>query len=88
MKPIRLESIDPEKNRARFYVLYVSKTLWSSWSLARWWGRIGQDARGVRVDECATEEEALRRAAETIDLRMRHKYTVKSSNTSAGQEEG
>ena len=25
MNPIRLESIDPQKNRARFYVLYVSK---------------------------------------------------------------
>jgi len=81
MKPIRLESIDPEKNRARFYVLYVSKTLWGSWALSRWWGRIDQPARGVRMDECATEEEALRRAAETIDLRMRHKYIVKSSNT-------
>ena len=88
MKPIRLECIIPEQNRARFYVLYVTKTLWNTWALARWWGRIGQEARGVRVDECATEEEALRRAAETIDLRMRHKYVVKSSNTSAEREEG
>jgi predicted DNA-binding WGR domain protein len=77
VKPIRLESIDPEKNRARFYVLYVSKTLWGSWALARHWGRIDQEARGVRMDEYATEEEALRRAAETIDLRIRHKYVVK-----------
>jgi predicted DNA-binding WGR domain protein len=77
MKPIRLESIDPDKNRARYYVLHVSKTLWNTWALARWWGRIDQEARGVRMDECATEEEALQRAAETIDLRMRHKYVVK-----------
>ena len=78
---IRLESIDPEENRARFYALYVTKTLWNTWALLRRWGRIGQEARGVRMDECATEEEALQRAAETIDLRMRHKYIVKSSNT-------
>ena len=77
MKPIRLESIDLEKNRARFYVLYVSRTLWDTWALLRRWGRIGQEARGVRMDECATKEEALRRAAETIDLRMRHKYVVR-----------
>lgn len=77
MKPIRLESTDPEKNRARFYVLHASKTLWDTWALIRRWGRIGQEARGIRVDECATEEEALQRAAETIDLRLRHKYVVK-----------
>ena len=77
MKPIRLESVDPEKNRARFYVLYVSKTLWNTWALLRRWGRIGQEARGVRMDECATEEEALQRAAEVVELRMRHRYMVK-----------
>ncbi len=77
MKPIRLESTDPEKNRARFYVLHISKTLWDTWALIRRWGRIGQEARGIRVDECATEEEALQRAAETVDLRLRHKYVVK-----------
>ena len=77
MKSIRLESINPEENRARFYVLYVTKTLWNTWALLRRWGQIGQEARGVRMDECATEEEALQRAAETIDLRMRHRYMVK-----------
>ena len=77
MKPIRLESIDPEKTRARFYILYVSRTLWNTWALLRRWGRIGQEARGVRMDECATQEEALKRAAEVIELRMRHKYVVK-----------
>ena len=77
MNPIRLESIDPQKNRARFYVLYISKTLWNSWALCRWWGRIGEDARGVRVDEYATPEEAFLHAAEIVELRMRHKYVVK-----------
>jgi predicted DNA-binding WGR domain protein len=83
MEPIRLECIIPEQNRARFYVLYVTKTLWNTWALLRRWGRIGQEARGVRMDECSTEEEVLQRAAEVIELRMRHGYRAKSVGGSA-----
>ena len=77
MRPIRLESIDPEKNRFRFYTLYVGETLWHTWALVRNWGRIGQGARGTRIDECPHQDEALHLAAETIELRMRHGYTAK-----------
>jgi len=77
---IRLERIEPETNKRRYYLVTWARTLWNTWAVWRQWGRIDQPVRGTRIDECATEEEALRRAAETIDLRMRHKYIVKSSN--------
>lgn len=77
MKPIRLESNNPETNRARFYVLAVPSTLWGSWALFRRWGRIDEQARGAQVDECATQEEALRRAAGVVELRIQHKCVVK-----------
>ena len=64
MKPIRLESIDPEKNRARFYVLYVTKTLWNTWALLRRWGRIGQEARG-EMRHAGADGIPLRRAEAT-----------------------
>jgi hypothetical protein len=48
--------------------------------LSRWWGRIDQPVRGTRIEEYATEEEALWHAAETIDLRIRHKYVIKPSS--------
>ncbi|MBN1937414.1 MAG: WGR domain-containing protein, partial [Anaerolineae bacterium] len=62
---------------ARFYILYIARTLWGVWTVRREWGRIGQRARGVRMDECDSEDEALLRAAEIIELRLRHRYVVK-----------
>lgn len=38
---LRLESIDPERNRARFYAMAVREDLFGSWTLVRSWGRIG-----------------------------------------------
>jgi predicted DNA-binding WGR domain protein len=92
MRPIRLESIDPERNRFRFYTLYVGETLWSeipgranTWAVVRTWGRIGQRARGMQIDECANQDDALHLAAETIELRMRHGYTAKRTHSAAGR---
>lgn len=74
---IRLERIESETNKRRYYLVTWARTLWNTWAVSRQWGRIDQPVRGTWIDECATEEGALRRAAETIDLRMRHKYLVK-----------
>ncbi len=77
MSYFRMESVDPQKNRYRYYVAVWQPTLWNTWALICRWGRIGENPRGIRVSECTTQDEALQRAAEVIELRMRHKYVVK-----------
>ena len=77
---IRLERIDPATNKRRYYLVTWARTLWNTWAVSRQWGRIDQPARGTRIEEYATEEEALWHAAETIDLRIRHKYVIKPSS--------
>lgn len=37
----RFESMDPERNRARFYDLQWQPTLWGGGALIRVWGRLG-----------------------------------------------
>ncbi len=78
---VRLERIEPQTDKRRYRLVTWARTLWNTWAVGRQWGRIDQPVRGTRIDKCATEEEALRRAAERVDLWLRHKYIVKSSNT-------
>lgn len=42
---IRLQCIDPAKNKRRFYVMQVQPTLFGEWELIREWGRIGRAGR-------------------------------------------
>lgn len=46
---IRLQCIDPVRNKRRFYVMAVQPTLFGEWELMREWGRIGRAGR-VRHD--------------------------------------
>lgn len=46
---IRLQCIDPAKNKRRFYLMQVQPTLFGEWELVREWGRIGRAGR-VRRD--------------------------------------
>ena len=41
--PIRLQSIDPDKNRFRQYVLTITPGLFGDYCLTIRWGRIGTD---------------------------------------------
>ena len=77
MSYFRMESVDPERNRFRYYLTFLQPTLWDTWALVCRWGRIGEEPRGIQVNECATRDEALQRAAEVIELRMRHRYVVR-----------
>lgn len=59
---IRLESINPDANRYRYYLVSLSPTLWGNWGVACRWGRIGESYRGERLRECAgQDEERVRR---------------------------
>jgi predicted DNA-binding WGR domain protein len=78
---VRLESVKPGENRYRRYVVSVSLTLWGTYGVRCEWGRIGERMpRGARLRECADQDEALRLAAEVIELRLRHGYSVRSRN--------
>jgi predicted DNA-binding WGR domain protein len=66
-----LTSIDATRNRHRFYMLRVSRTLFDEWSLLREWGRIGSPGR-VRHETFETEQQA--RDAERIIMRMRQRH--------------
>lgn len=75
---IRLERIEPEKNRRRFYLVTWTQTLWRTWAVWREWGRIGEDARGTQVTEFRSEDEALYLSSKVIELRLKRGYQVKS----------
>lgn len=52
------QRIDPSKNMARYYTLYLQQTLFGETSLVRCWGRIG--ARGQEtIDVFADEREPI-----------------------------
>lgn len=46
---LRLQCIDPAKNKRRFYVMKIQPNLFGEWELIREWGRIGAGGR-VRRD--------------------------------------
>lgn len=46
---VRLQRIDPAKNKRRFYVMKIQPNLFGEWELVREWGRIGAGDR-VRRD--------------------------------------
>ena len=57
MTPIYLERREPARNRQRFYVILVTRTLFDGWALIREWGRIGHPGT-AREKWFATEGEA------------------------------
>lgn len=62
---IHVQQIDPARNRARFYSLDISRTLWGEVVSIRRWGRIGTAGQGseTAVTEPVFAIRALRRAA-------------------------
>lgn len=62
---IHFQQIDPARNRARFYSLDITRTLWGEVVLIRRWGRIGTAGQGAETAfaEPVFAIRALRRAA-------------------------
>ena len=52
-----LKQIAAARNRKRFYMIGVGRTLFSEWSVQHEWGRIGSPGR-VWLDTFMTEQEA------------------------------
>lgn len=42
---VHLQSVDPSRNRARFYSMAVVRDLFGAWVLVKAWGRIGSKGR-------------------------------------------
>lgn len=55
---IRLQCVDPAKNKRRFYMMQVQPTLFGEWELVREWGSIGRAGR-VRCDAYPSAGPAL-----------------------------
>lgn len=62
---IHFQQIDPGRNRARFYSLTISRTLFGEPVLIRRWGRIGTTGQGAETLFPTPRDaiRALRRAA-------------------------
>lgn len=56
---LRLEKIDPARNRWRWYVLSIQPTLFGKWALRREWGRIGESSGHIASTVFSEEREAL-----------------------------
>ncbi len=72
---VRLESIDPDHNRFRFFLLRWQPTLWNGPALVRTWGRVGAAGRSrvVVVPEGSDPRDAIRRM---LHRRLRHGYQL------------
>jgi predicted DNA-binding WGR domain protein len=66
---VRFASIDPSRNRYRFYTLTWQPGLWNEVSLVRNWGRIGRRGRScshLYDDQGAGQKEAARLIARRL----------------------
>ncbi len=70
-----LASVDPDRNRARRYLLTWQPGLWGGGTLTRAWGRIGKPGRSLTVafDDREAAQDAI---VALIRRRLRHGYRV------------
>ena len=70
-----LSSVDPAKNRYRFYTLTWQPSLFGGLALVRSWGRIGTSGHS-RAIFFADQEGAQKAVEEILKRRMAHGYAV------------
>lgn len=70
-----LVSVDPDKNRHRFYTLTWQPALFSGGAIVRRWGRMGTEGRW-RPLFFGSRESAQKTVEETLKRRMAHGYQV------------
>jgi len=73
---VYLESINPSKNRFRFYILHLGPNLFGGWSVEQVWGRIGAHNPRRRIHLCETKEEAEELLARHLRKRLKRGYEV------------
>ena len=72
---VRFVSLDPAKNRARFYTITWQPALWGGGALLRRWGRLGGSGRALTTfyDDRASAQESIERL---IRRRLQRGYEV------------
>nr|WP_247738902.1 MULTISPECIES: WGR domain-containing protein [unclassified Shimia] len=71
---IRLEKINPGRRQRRFYVLYVTQTLFGEWCVIHEWGRLGHKGSKSRIEYLATEAAAHDVCIDLKAAKMRNGY--------------
>ena len=77
---IYLESINPKRNRHRWYRIEAEVTLFGG-VVRREWGRVGQKGRWIER-ELESYQEAVLQINRIMDVRKRHGYKVLRSSVS------
>ena len=77
---ILLTSVDPDKNRARWYTLAVQPRLFGGVDVIRRWGRLGNNGGSEMSEAFDTEEQAATRVDAIIRQRLARGYQVVSMN--------
>ena len=73
MTPLRLERREPARNRQRFYMIVVTRTLFDVWAVIREWGRIGQPGT-VRETWFETEAATIEASMKVRQRKERRGY--------------
>lgn len=68
-------SLDPTRNRARWYALTVARDLWGNLTVIKRWGRL-HGARHERVEWFVEMDELRHIIQATHQNRLRHGYTL------------
>ena len=74
-----LESVDPEKNRSRFYSLETAPSLFGSIILIRRWGRIGSRHPQTLSSEYQDIDSLLKELRAILRRRHRHGYQLRQN---------
>ena len=75
---ISLQSIDPTRNRFRFYSLHFDRDLWGQRMLIRQYGRIGTHGH-IYMEPVSSLLEARKRAGKLIEAKMKRGYLTETS---------
>ena len=76
--PVRFVSLDPAKNRARFYTLTRQPALWGGGAIVRRWGRLGGQGWALTTfyPDRASAQESQESVERLIRRRLRRGYQL------------
>jgi len=75
---IRLEHVDPNLNKFRFYEVGVEPNLLGDHSIIIRWGRIGRPGR-VRIHASGPKDDVAPKALKLVDIKIRNGYVAVTS---------
>ena len=78
-----LVSVDPLKNRYRFYRMHHQRTLWGEDVLVQTWGRLGTNGR-TRVHFVGESAELKTQLVKLVRRRVQHGYQVIPTQRACG----